>query len=90
MTLHVKGYIEKPLLVLYCIKRRMDRGLKTRTVDIVKDTGLTIKAVYHHINDLEKQSILHIVRENLKNINDIRLTPSSFKELRDQTLGLFK
>jgi len=90
MTLQVKEYIEKPLIVLYCIMRRMDRGLKTKTVDIVKDTGLTIKAVYHHINGLEKKHILHVLRENLKNINDIRLTPSSFKELRDQTLDLFK
>ena len=90
MTLQVKEYIEKPLLVLYYIKGRMDKGLKTKIVDIVNDTGLTVKAVYHHINDLEKKNILHVLRENLKNINDIRLTPSSFKELRDQTLDLFK
>ena len=90
MTLLIKEYIEKPLIVLYYIKRRMDEGLKTRTADIVKGTGLTKKAVYHHINDLEKKNVLHVIRENLKNIEDIRLTPTSFKELREQTLEILR
>lgn len=90
MTLQVKEYIEKPLIVLYCIRGRMDKGLITKPSDIVEETGLTIGAVYHHINDLKKQNILHIMRENLKIINDIQITPASLKELHDQTMELWK
>lgn len=86
MTLEVKKYYEKPLIVLFCIKKRMDNGLKTKPVDIVNETGLTKKAVYNQIEALKKGKIVVVIRENLKNIKDIQLTPSSLKELHDQTL----
>lgn len=88
MMLQVKEYFEKPLIVIYCLKRRMDEGLKTRTVDIVSETGLTKKVVYLHVESLEKQNLITVTRKNLKNIYDIRLTSSSLKELNDQTLDI--
>lgn len=86
MTLQMKELYKKPLIVLFYIKGRMDKGLKTKPVDIANETGLTRRAVYNQIEDLEKQNVVVVIRKNLKNITDIRLTPSSVKELRDQTL----
>ena len=86
MTLQVKQYIGKPLIVLFCIKRRMDKGYVTVPSDIVDETGLSKKAVYHHVSDLEKRKVVRVIRENLKNIKNIMLTPRSIRELYDQTL----
>ena len=88
MTLQVKEYYEKPLIVIYCIKGRMDKGLRTKPTDIVNETGFTKKAVYLHVEALEKQKVVTVIRKNLKNIDDIQLTSSSLKELHDQTLEI--
>lgn len=88
MTLQVKEFYEKPLIVILCVKKREDAGLKTTPIDIANDTGLSLKVVYTYVENLAKDGILEVTRKGQMRIKDIRLTKEALRELYNQTLDV--